>query len=133
MEGLRGGVNLRTPPGRSSSKGMQRRPVLLGLAILTLVAGGQARAAAPPVSAPPVAALAPGATPLQVIERLGDPAVASREGRGALWTYRLEGCALMVFFKDEGQGLRVSGVTASARRRGEPTPDAAACVAGRRP
>ncbi len=38
----------------------------------------------------------------------------------------------MVFFKDEGQGLRVSGVAAGPRRRAEAAPDAEACIADAR-
>ena len=73
------------------------------------------------------------ATPAEVKQWLGEPAVANEEGKGALWTYRLQDCALMVFFKDEGTGLKVSGVATGPRRRGQPAPDAESCVAGARP
>jgi hypothetical protein len=68
------------------------------------------------------------ATPAEVKAWLGDPAVANEEGKGAFWTYRLEDCALMVFFKDDGKGLRVSGVAAGPRRRADTAPDADACI-----
>jgi hypothetical protein len=55
--------------------------------------------------------------------------VASEEGKGALWTYRFDDCALMVFFRDQGAGLHVTGVAAGPRRRGEPAPDPEACIA----
>jgi hypothetical protein len=100
---------------------------------ILLIAGPAAAATAEPVAKPgakgasyPLAR----ATPTEVRARLGEPAVASEEGKGALWTYRLEGCALMVFFKDEGSGLRVSGVSAGPRKRADPTPDAESCIAG---
>lgn len=69
------------------------------------------------------------ATADEVKARLGEPAVANAEGKGAMWTYRLEGCALMVFFRDDGKGLRVSGVAAGPRRRADPVPDPEACIA----
>ncbi len=69
------------------------------------------------------------ATPDEVKGWLGEPAVASEEGRGALWTYRLDDCALMIFFRDEGAGLKVSGVATGPRRRGQAAPDAETCVA----
>ena len=112
---------------------MRKRHVPLGLALLApafLLGAGAAHAAAPSRPAAPAAATPPlqAQTPAQVRARLGEPAVASGEGKGAMWTYRLEGCALMVFFKDEGRGLRVSGVTASARRRGEAAPTVETCL-----
>ena len=90
---------------------------------LTIAAALAATAA----TAPPAQPIA-GATPVQVKARLGEPAVASQAGKGALWTYRREGCALMVFFRDEGRGLRVSSLTANARKRGDPVPEVAACL-----
>ena len=69
------------------------------------------------------------ATPAEVRAWLGEPAVANEEGKGGFWTYRLEGCALMVFFKDEGQGLRVSGVATGPRKRADTAPDADTCIA----
>jgi hypothetical protein len=101
---------------------MLRRCTIIFAAALAV--SSAARAAAPP---PPAQSLA-GATPVQVKARLGEPAVASQAGKGALWTYRREGCALMVFFRDEGRGLRVSSLTANARKRGDPVPDVAACL-----
>ena len=68
-------------------------------------------------------------TPEEVRTWLGDPAVANEEGKGALWTYRLDDCALMVFFKDAGSGLRVSGVATGPRRRAEAAPTAESCIA----
>ena len=82
---------------------------------------------APPKGLPQSGPLA-NATPAQVTSKLGKPAVASEEGAGAMWTYRFEACALMVFFKDEGRGLRVSGLSVAARRRGEAPPSVERCV-----
>jgi hypothetical protein len=100
----------------------------LGAAPAAVAQSGAAAARAPAAgrAAFPLAR----ATPDEVRARLGVPAVASEEGKGALWTYRLEGCALMVFFKDEGAGLRVSGVTSGPRRRADQAPDAESCIAG---
>ncbi|OYX35579.1 MAG: hypothetical protein B7Y99_03485 [Caulobacterales bacterium 32-69-10] len=102
---------------------------------LALAASLFAAAAAPAVKAPagrassfPLAR----ATPAEVKAWLGEPAVANAEGKGAFWTYRLEDCALMVFFKDEGQGLRVSSVATGPRRRAETAPDADACITNAR-
>jgi hypothetical protein len=58
------------------------------------------------------------AGPEQVTARLGDPAIARAEGKGAFWTYRAPRCALYIFFKDEGGGLKVSGAAAGPRKRG---------------
>ncbi len=107
---------------------------------LALAASLFAAAAAPVVKAPAVRAPAgrtsnfplARATPAEVKAWLGDPAVANEEGKGAFWTYRLEDCALMVFFKDEGQGLKVSGVATGPRRRAETAPDADACITNAR-
>ncbi len=105
---------------------MRQRHVLpiLMLAAVASVAQAASAPPGPAVGAEPLAAF----TPAQVRARLGDPAVASEAGKGALWTYRREGCALMVFFKDAGRGLRVSSVAASGRKRGDPPPKVEACL-----
>lgn len=59
---------------------------------------------------------------------LGVPDIARAEGQGALWTYRFPGCALLVFFRQSGRALRVSGATASDRRSGAAV-DVNACLA----
>ena len=107
---------------------------------LALAASLLAAAAAPAVKAPAVKAPAARgsnfplarSTPAEVRAWLGEPAVANEEGKGAFWTYRLEDCALMVFFKDDGQGLRVSGVATGPRRRADTAPDADACITNAR-
>jgi hypothetical protein len=101
---------------------------------LSLAAGS---ALAAPVPRPPGQAAKPasptvplaGDTPDEVRAWLGEPAVASGEGKGALWTYRLDDCALMVFFKDQGSGLKVTGVATGPRRRADVAPDAESCIA----
>jgi hypothetical protein len=112
-----------------------RFPLAIGLSFLL---ASPALAATAPVAKP---APAPGrsagfplarATPEEVRAWLGEPVVANEEGKGAFWTYRLEACALMVFFKDEGQGLRVSGVAAGPRRRADAPPDPDECIASAR-
>jgi hypothetical protein len=62
--------------------------------------------------------------------RLGEPDVARREDGGAMWTYRLPGCALYVFFRTAGrEGLRVVGASTGPRRQGEVAPEVDACLA----
>ena len=68
------------------------------------------------------------ASPDRVKARLGDPAIARAEGKGAFWTYRAPRCALHIFFKDEG-GLKVSGAAAGPRKRGVAYPDLEVCLA----
>ena len=68
-------------------------------------------------------------TTRQVRQRLGEPSVAHAEGKGAMWTYRGEDCALMVFFEDRGKGLRAAGAVTGPRKRGEPVPQLDDCMA----
>ncbi len=68
------------------------------------------------------------ASPDRVKARLGDPAIARAEGKGAFWTYRAPRCALYIFFKDEG-GLKVSGAAAGPRQRGVAYADLETCLA----
>lgn len=71
-----------------------------------------------------------GLKPAEVRAQIGTPNVAHAEGEGAFWTYRLKRCALMVFFSTaEGRGLRVVGVEAGARHKGDTPPTADRCVA----
>jgi hypothetical protein len=111
-------------------------PLVSRLALaLCLFGAGAAAAASPsrPAQSPPAAGGASfplaRATPDEVKAWLGEPAVANDEAKGAFWTYRLEDCALMVFFKDQGAGLRVSGVATGPRRRSDMNPDPEACIA----
>lgn len=64
--------------------------------------------------------------------RLGAPLLERAEGAGALWTYRLRDCALLVFLVDQG-GLKVVGAEASPLVRGGPVPAVDACLAGASP
>jgi hypothetical protein len=68
-------------------------------------------------------------TTRQVRQRLGEPSVSHAEGKGAMWTYRGDECALMVFFEDKGKGLRAAGAVTGPRRRGEPVPQLDDCMA----
>ena len=66
----------------------------------------------------------------EVRAKLGEPAVARREEGGAMWTYRLQACALYVYFRAAGrEGLRVSGVATGPRHRGDIAPGVDACLA----
>jgi hypothetical protein len=69
------------------------------------------------------------ARPEQVTARLGEPAIARAEGKGAFWTYRAPRCALYIFFKDEDGGLKVSGAAAGPRKRGVAFADLDTCLA----
>jgi hypothetical protein len=116
--------------------------VLITGPFLLLMAAAPALAAPVDLSRPPAPAARPGvkgsnfplarATPEEVRAWLGEPAVANEEGKGAFWTYRLEDCALMVFFKDAGSGLRVSGVATGPRRRADIAPDPDTCITNAR-
>jgi hypothetical protein len=117
---------------------MVSAPMFRGLSIAFLLLSAETAAAASAARVPPAAKAAPArgpsfplsrATPEEVTAWLGEPTVASDEGKGAFWTYRLEDCALRVFFKDEGGGLKVSGVATGPRRRADTAPDAEACIA----
>lgn len=77
---------------------------------------------------PPPAALA-GADEAAVTARLGQPLAARREGLGAMWTYRLGGCLLYVYFRHDGSVLRVSAVEAAPLGPDAPRPTLEACVA----
>lgn len=61
--------------------------------------------------------------------KLGAPDIEHAEGQGALWTYRLEHCALLVAFKTGPKGLRVIDAFAGVRKRGETPLTLNACVA----
>ena len=107
--------------------------IAVAILAFSLLAGTALAAPVPkavrPGAARPVAFPLAGSTPEEVRAWLGEPAVANEEGKGAFWTYRLEDCALMVFFKDEGSGLRVSGVATGPRRRADVAPTAESCIA----
>jgi len=61
---------------------------------------------------------------------IGDPATARDEGQGAMWTYRMQTCALHVFLsRDQAGVMRVKGAASGPLRRGAPTPAVDACVA----
>ena len=62
-------------------------------------------------------------------EKLGAPDIARREAGGALWTYRKADCVLLVYLADKGQGLKVTGVSAAAKKAGDPAPKAETCLA----
>lgn len=59
---------------------------------------------------------------------LGQPDIARREAHGALWTYRKADCVLFVYLADKGDGLKVTGLGAGARRAGEQAPTTEACL-----
>lgn len=77
---------------------------------------------------PPPATLA-GADEAAVSARLGEPLAARREGLGAMWTYRLPGCLLYVYFRHDGAALRVSALEAAPLTPDAPRPAAEACLA----
>jgi hypothetical protein len=71
-----------------------------------------------------------GLTEAEAKAKLGAPDAARDEGSGAMWTYRLDDCALFVFFKaEDDKPLKVSGTASGARRRGEAAPPVQGCIA----
>jgi hypothetical protein len=64
-------------------------------------------------------------SPLQAAELLGPPDVYRRDGVGALLTWRLESCALVLGFVDD----RLAHVSPDARIPGAPAPSLNQCVA----
>ena len=90
------------------------------------------------LSAPAAAAQTPepalvGDSEAEVRALLGEPHVAWREDKAAMWTYRGGACALYVYFRAAGrEGMRVTGASAGPRRRGEPAPGLEACLADAR-
>jgi len=109
---------------------MRGLPILI---CLSLVAVAQNASAAKPRATPasePQTGLQSltNATQAEVRAKFGEPHVARAEGAGAFWTYQLPDCALFVFFRKDAKVLKVSGLSAGPRRRGEPAPDAAACI-----
>lgn len=99
------------------------RAAILLAAVLT------ATAAAAQTPAPAAAPDVKGLTEAELRQRLGEPAIARKEAAGAMWTYRLEPCALFIFLtRGEDQRFRVSGVSAGPRRRGQPNPSPDACL-----
>lgn len=77
---------------------------------------------------PPPERLA-GADETTVSARLGEPLTARREGLGAMWTYRLPGCLLYVYFRHDGGAFRVSALEAAPLTPDAPRPAAETCLA----
>lgn len=97
----------------------------------TGAAGGSAGAAlsSPAVSLDPVAALSRLGAPDSINTRqaaslLGPPDVDRRDGAGALLTWRLSTCALVLGFAND----RLTSTVPMARQSGAPAPSVAACV-----
>ena len=81
--------------------------------------------AAKPGPAPPLVGL----SPAEARSKLGEPDIAHSEGTGALWTYRLTDCALLLAFREGPKGLRSTTALASPRRRGGEPPSLSVCIA----
>jgi hypothetical protein len=87
------------------------------------------RVATPSVPADPVAALArfgqsDSLSPLQAVALLGPPDVDRRDGVGALLTWRLESCAVVLGFAAD----RLISSSFAPRQAGGTAPSAAECV-----
>lgn len=93
---------------------MPRCLFMIAVAAASLWAGGAS------AQTPPTLATLTGSDEAIVKAALGVPDVARAEGAGALWTYRFPQCALLVFFRQTGRSLRVSGAAASQRRTEAP-------------
>ena len=62
--------------------------------------------------------------------QLGEPDIARREAKGALWTYRRQGCVLLVYLAEKpGEGLRVTGASSGQRRAGDTPIPVETCLA----
>lgn len=99
---------------------------------------GRAEKASPPAAEPPAPrtptlATLRGLTPEAVKAKLGAPVLERQDGAGALWTYRLPTCALLVFFADQGSGLKLVGAEAGPLVRGAVAPATDVCLAGAEP
>ena len=86
---------------------------------------------APGAPAPTLASLM-GSDETRLKTELGEPELMRAEGDGALWTYRLQGCALYVFLgRDAASGpWKVKGAQAGPLKRGGSTPDVDVCLKG---
>ena len=110
-----GGQVVVVPPSELSSSGDRTR------------AGGPG--VAPPTAPPAGFAALIGGDEAGLRRALGDPATTRNEGQGAMWTYRMESCALHVFLtRDQAGVMRVKGAASGPLRRGAPTPAVDACV-----
>jgi hypothetical protein len=70
-----------------------------------------------------------GRTETELRASLGDPELRRAEGEGALETYRLPNCSLMVFLHKEGTAeLKVTGAQTGPLERGGQAPDVDACL-----
>jgi hypothetical protein len=69
-----------------------------------------------------------GATDADLRTTLGTPDLERKEGDGALWTYRLSNCSLMVFLHRTDGGMKVTGTQASPLVRGAQSIDVDACL-----
>lgn len=93
-----------------------------------ITAAALALIAAAPRPAPTLASIV-GLSDSEAKARLGAADLERTEGAGALWTYRLKDCALLVFLrKGPGQAFRVTGADSSLRRRGDPPLPVGACI-----
>ena len=118
-------MSCRADPPRPSFLSI-RGPVAAAVSVIPILLAQQLAVAAP---ASPAPRSLEGEPPDAVRGLLGEPDLAHEEGAGALWTYRLEGCVLMVAFRDAGHGPKVTTAQAGTRRRGAPEPSAAECLA----
>lgn len=80
----------------------------------------------------PIARFARGAgatgAPIADVERaLGAPDLRRQEGAGAILTYRLETCALMLVFTNGEGGLRLAEAHTGPRRAGQTPPSVEQC------
>jgi hypothetical protein len=101
-----------------------------GGAVAALTSALLLAVAAPALAEAPTVPLMLGAGETEARIRLGQPDIARREARGAVWTYTRPGCALFVYLRaDEAGDFRVVGAAAGPRRRGEAAPATDACLA----
>lgn len=88
---------------------------------------------APGSPAPTLAGLV-GSDEARLKAELGEPELMRAEGDGALWTYRLPGCALYVFLGRDSaaSAWKVKGAQSGPLNRGGTAPDVDVCLKGGR-
>jgi hypothetical protein len=93
---------------------------------------GKKRPARPTTGPAPTLAALVGADESRLKAELGEPELMRTEGDGALWTYRLPGCTLLVFLSRDtaatARGWKVKGAAAGPLKRGGAAPEVDVCL-----
>jgi hypothetical protein len=118
-----------TPKRGKPGVGTEVKEVHAGTTLDAWGARRRAERASHPAAAQLTQATLVGRTDAELRTTLGAPELTRAEGDGAMYTYRLPGCALLVFLhKAEPSGYKVTGAQAGPLSRGGATPDVDACL-----